>query len=65
MKPLSMIGEWEWQQITPYKAIISYADQRDNLIAVDQQEYDTPLSSRKGVIYLLRAKQVENGKGTE
>ena len=55
LKPLKLIGEWEWQQVTPYKAVISY-DRRPGLIIIDQQEYDTPLSSRKGVIYLQRAK---------
>ena len=52
MKPLKMIGEWEWQKVNNYKAIVSYApDQRFAL--VDKAEYSTPLSSRKGVIYLL------------
>lgn len=53
IKPLKLIGEWEWQQVTPYKALISFA-QRGDLLTIDQQEYTTPLSSRKGVIYLLR-----------
>ncbi|MHB0995903.1 MAG: ArnT family glycosyltransferase [Elusimicrobiales bacterium] len=52
MKPLKMIGEWEWQKINGYKAIVSYTpDQRYALL--DKAEYSTPLSSRKGVIYLL------------
>lgn len=52
MKPLKMIGEWEWQKVNRYKAIISYTpDQR--LKQLDKAEYSTPLSSRKGVLYLL------------
>ena len=52
MKPLKMIGEWEWQKINSYKAVISYTpDQR--LSVIDKAEYSTPLSSRKGVLYLM------------
>lgn len=55
MKPLRMIGEWEWQQVTDYKAMISYAqDPRFKLL--DKAEYSTPLSSRKGVLYLMSIK---------
>lgn len=56
MKPLSMIGEWEWQQVTDYKAIISFKpDPRFRVL--DKAEYSTPLSSRKGVLYLMSVKQ--------
>ncbi|MBI4351272.1 MAG: glycosyltransferase family 39 protein [Elusimicrobia bacterium] len=55
MKPLRMIGEWEWQQLTDYKAIVSYTpDPRFKLL--DKAEYATPLSSRKGVLYLMSIK---------
>ena len=56
MKPLSMIGEWEWQKVTDYKAIISFKpDPRFRVL--DKAEYSTPLSSRKGVLYLMSVKQ--------
>lgn len=52
MKPLKMIEEWEWQKVNKYKALVSYApDQRYTMM--DKAEYSTPLSSGKGVIYLL------------
>lgn len=55
MKPLSMIGEWEWQKVTDYKAIISFKpDPRFRVL--DKAEYSTPLSSRKGVLYLMSIK---------
>ncbi|MDD5210372.1 MAG: glycosyltransferase family 39 protein [Elusimicrobiales bacterium] len=56
MKPLNMIGEWEWQKGTNYKAIISFTpDPRFKVL--DKIEYSTPLSSRKGVLYLMSVKQ--------
>jgi len=56
MKPLSMIGEWEWQKVTDYKAIVSFQpDPRFRVL--DKAEYSTPLSSRKGVLYLMSVKQ--------
>ncbi len=54
MKPLKLIGEWEWKSINRYKAIVSFTPD-PSLIIVDRQEYSTPLSSRKGVLYLLAA----------
>ena len=52
MKPLRLIGEWEWQKFTGYRAIVSYArDPRFKLL--DEAEYSTPLSGSKGVIYLM------------
>ncbi len=55
MKPLRMIGEWEWQKVGNYKAIISYT--RDpRYKTLDKTEYSTPLSTRKGVLYLLSLK---------
>ncbi len=52
MKPLRMIGEWEWQKFTGYRAIVSYArDPRFKLL--DKAEYSTPLSGNKGVLYLM------------
>ncbi len=55
MKPLSMIGEWEWQKVTDYKAIVSFKpDPRFRVL--DKVEYSTPLSSRKGVLYLMAIK---------
>ena len=56
MKPLIMIGEWEWQQVTGYKAIISYTPD-PRFEALDKAEYSTPLSSQKGVLYLMSIKQ--------
>jgi len=56
MKPLKLIDEWDWQRMTPYKAMISFG-RRADLDTMDEQEYDTPLSSRKGVVYLLRGKE--------
>jgi hypothetical protein len=52
-KPLKMIGEWEWQSINNYKAMASFSPQT-GLPILDQIEYTTPLSTQKGVIYLLR-----------
>jgi hypothetical protein len=55
MKPLRMIGEWEWQKRIPFKAIIAFRpDPRMRI--VDKAEYSTPLSSRKGVLYLMTVK---------
>jgi len=52
MKPLKMIGEWEWQKVGSRKAIISFTpDARFRVL--DKTEYSTPLSSNKGVLYLL------------
>jgi hypothetical protein len=56
MKPLKMIGEWEWQSRNTYRAMVSYAaDPR--LKVIDKAEYSTPLSSSKGVLYLLSLEQ--------
>ncbi|MBI4801871.1 MAG: glycosyltransferase family 39 protein [Elusimicrobia bacterium] len=55
MKPLKMISEWEWQKITGYKAMVSFSPQ-PGFTAIDKIEYSTPLSSKKGVIYLLRSR---------
>lgn len=63
IKPLKLIGEWEWQQVTPYKAMISFDQRDDGLTVIDKQEYDTPLSSGKGVIYLLQAKEEQKVDG--
>lgn len=54
IKPLKLIGEWEWQTIQPRKAMIAFT-QQPGLLTIDKAEYYTPLSSRKGVIYLMRA----------
>jgi len=52
MKPLCMIGEWEWQSSKDYKAIVTFRpDSRYRIL--DKTEYSTPLSSRKGVLYLM------------
>ncbi|MDP2866368.1 MAG: hypothetical protein Q8O90_09005, partial [Elusimicrobiota bacterium] len=56
MKPLSMIAEWEWQKVNDYKALVSFKpDPRFRVL--DKAEYSTPLSSRKGVLYLMSIKQ--------
>lgn len=55
MKPLSMIGEWEWQGMNQYKALVAFNPDPRFRIA-DKQEYCTPLSARKGVLYLLTYK---------
>jgi hypothetical protein len=55
MKPLSMIGEWEWQKMIPFKAVIAFSPSPGMRI-VDKAEYSTPLSPRKGVLYLMTAK---------
>lgn len=52
MKPLSMIGEWEWQKSEDYKAIVTF-NPDPRLRVLDKAEYSTPLSSRKGVLYLM------------
>ncbi|MBU2574005.1 MAG: glycosyltransferase family 39 protein [Elusimicrobia bacterium] len=58
MKPLKMIGEWEWQKITDYKALVSFSPQ-PGFTAIDRIEYSTPLSSRKGVLYLLSLQKAQ------
>jgi len=56
MKPLGMIGEWEWQTMNNYKAMVYFSpDPRFKVL--DKAEYSTPLSSRKGVLYLLQIRQ--------
>lgn len=55
LKPLKLIGEWEWQAINKYKAKITFA-QDPALKLLDTAEYSTPLSSRKGVLYLMAPK---------
>jgi len=55
MKPLGMIGEWEWQKVTKYKAVIAFQPD-PKLRVVDRLEYATPFSSRKGVLYLMTLK---------
>lgn len=52
MKPLRMIGEWEWQKLNSYKAVVTYAPD-PRLKVLDKAEYSTPLSSKKGVLYLV------------
>ena len=52
MKPLKMIDEWEWQRINKYKTLASFNPQT-GFQAIDSIEYGTPLSRKKGVIYLL------------
>jgi hypothetical protein len=51
MKPLRMIDEWEWQKINTYRAVVSYAPAA-NMAVIDKQEYSTPLSTVKGILYL-------------
>jgi hypothetical protein len=55
MKPLNMIGEWEWQKLIPFKAEITFSPD-PRMKVVDKTEYSTPLSARKGVLYLLTPK---------
>jgi hypothetical protein len=55
MKPLGMIGEWEWQKMNNYKAIIAF-NRDPKLKVLDRAEYSTPFSSRKGVLYLMTIK---------
>lgn len=52
MKPLSMIGEWEWKKMTRYKAVVAFSP-NPRLKILDKAEYSTPLSSRKGILYLM------------
>ena len=52
LKPLKQINEWEWQGIIKYKAKITFA-QDPRLTVLDTAEYSTPLSSRKGILYLM------------
>jgi len=47
-----MIGEWEWQKLIPFKAEIAFSP-KPRMKIVDKAEYSTPLSTRKGVLYLM------------
>lgn len=53
MKPLKLIGEWEWQRLNNYKALISYASPNPRFQVRDSIEYSTPLSAGKARLYLL------------
>ncbi|MCM2267319.1 MAG: hypothetical protein NDI60_06015 [Elusimicrobiales bacterium] len=52
MKPLKLIGEWDWQKVHRYRARISFAPD-PRMQVLDTAEYATPLSPRKGVLYLM------------
>ncbi len=52
-KPLSRIGEWEWQSVFPAAAIMSWKPpERVPWRPVAAESYATPLSPRRGTIYL-------------
>jgi hypothetical protein len=53
IKPLRLIGEWEWQAIQSHKARISFAP-LPGLRTIDKTEYETPFSARKGILYLVK-----------
>jgi hypothetical protein len=55
-KPLDRIGEWEWQTVFPAVAIMSWKPpERVPWRPVAEEHYSTPLSSRRGTIYLYKA----------
>lgn len=52
LKPLKMIGEWEWQA-DDYGAIVSFGP-KNGLETLEVLEYSTPLSAAKGKLFLLK-----------
>ncbi|HBE88180.1 MAG TPA: hypothetical protein DDW67_03460, partial [Elusimicrobia bacterium] len=52
LKPLKDIGEWDWQKINRYRAIVSFAPNPAYHTAATLK-YDTPLSREGGTLYLL------------
>ena len=59
LKPLKMIGEWEWQKMINYKALTSFGRRypfKEGLVL----KYATPLSPQKGKIFLLLNPENEN-----
>lgn len=57
MKPVSSIGEWEWQSLNKYKAIVSFspAPQSEGLVMIAKSSYNTPFSSKPADIYVWGA----------
>lgn len=52
LKPLKSIGEWDWQKINGYRAVVSFAPNPAYRTAA-ALKYDTPLSRDGGTLYLL------------
>jgi hypothetical protein len=52
LKPLKAIGEWDWQKVNGYRAIVSFAPNPAYRTAATLK-YDTPLSREGGTLYLL------------
>ncbi|HAH31769.1 MAG TPA: hypothetical protein DCL44_05595 [Elusimicrobia bacterium] len=57
LKPLRMIGEWEWQKLVNYQAITSFAAPASygkGYAEIAAVHYDTPLSSAGGIVYAIK-----------
>ncbi|KAF0125607.1 MAG: 4-amino-4-deoxy-L-arabinose transferase-related glycosyltransferase of PMT family [Elusimicrobia bacterium] len=52
LKPLKSIGEWDWQKVNDYRAMVSFAPNPAYRTAATIK-YDTPLSREGGTLYLL------------
>lgn len=55
IKPLKMIGEWEWQsqEFTKFRAMVSFREIQ-GFETIAKLEYKTPLSKKPGTLYLLK-----------
>ncbi|MDT8286208.1 MAG: glycosyltransferase family 39 protein [Elusimicrobiales bacterium] len=52
LKPLRSIGEWDWQKINGYRAVVSFAPNPAYRTAA-ALKYETPISREGGTLYLL------------
>lgn len=52
LKPLKAVGEWDWQKMNGYRALVSFAPNPAYRTAATLN-YDTPLSPGGGTLYLL------------
>ncbi|MFH1619883.1 MAG: phospholipid carrier-dependent glycosyltransferase [bacterium] len=54
LKPLRMTGEWEWQTMGNYRAVLSFSPPPAPFFLIGEAKYATPLSGTGGTVYLLR-----------
>jgi hypothetical protein len=51
LKPPKSIGEWDWQQLNPYKVMVSFREPDDASKLLARVPYKTPLSGKESYVY--------------
>ena len=53
-KPVELIGEWDWQGLNNYKALISFNDKYNPEFKAGEEKYFSALSFKKESVYAWR-----------